>query len=450
MKQKFMIRSLVLVLASLTAYLAMGFGTGSSAQSHAAQSQIDIASNSPADGPTNQSATLDLPQSGRPMIYADFGKGPLQVRVATGNSNNVYTLERSTDLLHWTPVAEPVLGSNQSIFVQDSKPLPSNCFYRVRVGTLPETPTAPPDGPSSKARSGSAISPMVTAVSFVQLKESSARTSSKSINTGNFNSQVSSGNLIITWVSYNSTSQSVSSVTDNKGNNYVKAVGPTTGSGALSGWRQELWYARNVVGGSALSVSANFNATFNAQKSITAHEYSGLDPASPLDATSAAVTSSANASTPAVSISVPNELIFGAALMQGTANAGSGFIKRSSLNGDISEDKSVTAAGSYAATFSNTAQSAIVQIATFKAAGSTVDTAPPTVPSGLSARGVSASEIDLTWTASTDNVGVTGYNIYRNNNQIGTSSAASFADTGLAPSTSYTYAVAAFDAAGNI
>ena len=77
-----------------------------------------------------------------------------------------------------------------------------------------------------------------------------------------------------------------------------------------------------------------------------------------------------------------------------------------------------------------------------------VDTEPPTIPTDLTATGVSSTQIDLAWTASTDNVGVTGYNIFRDEVQVGTSSTVSFSDTGLQPSTTYAYTVAAFDAAG--
>jgi len=77
------------------------------------------------------------------------------------------------------------------------------------------------------------------------------------------------------------------------------------------------------------------------------------------------------------------------------------------------------------------------------------DIEAPSVPAGLAAMGVSEDQIDLTWTASTDNVGVTGYNIFRNGVQVGTSSTVNFSDTGLAPSTTYIYTVAAFDAAAN-
>jgi len=78
------------------------------------------------------------------------------------------------------------------------------------------------------------------------------------------------------------------------------------------------------------------------------------------------------------------------------------------------------------------------------------DTTPPSVPTGLTASAVSSSQINLSWAASSDNVGVSGYRVYRGGTQIATTSVTSFTDTGLSASTTYTYAVAAFDAAGNL
>ncbi len=78
------------------------------------------------------------------------------------------------------------------------------------------------------------------------------------------------------------------------------------------------------------------------------------------------------------------------------------------------------------------------------------DTQAPTVPDGLLAQAISSSQINLSWAASTDNVGVTEYRIYRNNTQIATTTSnTSYSDTGLSSSTTYTYNVSAYDAAGN-
>ena len=68
---------------------------------------------------------------------------------------------------------------------------------------------------------------------------------------------------------------------------------------------------------------------------------------------------------------------------------------------------------------------------------------------GLTASAVSTSQIDLSWNAATDNVGVTGYNIYRDGTLLTTSTTTSYSDTGLSASTTYSYQVSAFDAAGN-
>ncbi len=85
------------------------------------------------------------------------------------------------------------------------------------------------------------------------------------------------------------------------------------------------------------------------------------------------------------------------------------------------------------------------------------DTTPPTAPTNLTATAASAAQINLSWTASTDNVGVTGYKVERcsgascsNFAQIATPTATTFNDTGLTASTSYSYRVRATDATNNL
>jgi len=81
---------------------------------------------------------------------------------------------------------------------------------------------------------------------------------------------------------------------------------------------------------------------------------------------------------------------------------------------------------------------------------SSIDTARPSVPVGLSAIAVSSSEIDLTWTPSTDNVGVAGYRVYSNGVFIATTSGAFYKSTNLNAGSGYSFAIAAYDAAGNV
>ncbi len=73
------------------------------------------------------------------------------------------------------------------------------------------------------------------------------------------------------------------------------------------------------------------------------------------------------------------------------------------------------------------------------------DTANPSIPTGLTATAVSSSQIDLSWNASTDDVAVTGYRIFRDSTAIATTTSLSYSDAGLAALTEYEYAVEAFD-----
>ena len=77
------------------------------------------------------------------------------------------------------------------------------------------------------------------------------------------------------------------------------------------------------------------------------------------------------------------------------------------------------------------------------------DPQAPSTPTGVTATGVTSSEIDVTWTPSTDDVGVAGYTVFRNGTQVGTATYPSFQDIGLSASASYTYTLRAFDGAGN-
>ncbi len=78
------------------------------------------------------------------------------------------------------------------------------------------------------------------------------------------------------------------------------------------------------------------------------------------------------------------------------------------------------------------------------------DTTPPSNLTGLTATAVSFSQINLSWNSSTDDVGVAGYAISRGGTPIATTPSTNYSDVGLNPSTTYTYAVAAYDAAGNL
>ena len=77
------------------------------------------------------------------------------------------------------------------------------------------------------------------------------------------------------------------------------------------------------------------------------------------------------------------------------------------------------------------------------------DTEDPTIPADLTAVNISENQINLTWSVSSDNVAVAGYNIYRNGVKVGDVSANDYQNSNLMPETVYSYAVSAFDQAGN-
>lgn len=85
-----------------------------------------------------------------------------------------------------------------------------------------------------------------------------------------------------------------------------------------------------------------------------------------------------------------------------------------------------------------------------KAATGTLDTAAPSIPTGLAGTSLSPSEVNLTWSPSSDDAGVAGYQIFRSGARVASTSLTSHTDVGIAPSTTYTYTVSAYDAAGNI
>ena len=272
-----------------------------------------------------------------------------------------------------------------------------------------------------------------------------------------FTAAQTAGNLNVVVVGWNDTTHTVSSVTDSSGNTYVRAVGPTVGGGIS----QSIYYAKSIAGAAANAntVTVTFSAAATAPD-IRILEYSGLNTTAPLDVTAAASGSGTSVSSGSATTTSANELILGATTVSAaTSGVGSGFTKRIQTvpDSDLVEDRIVTATGSYAATSTVTGGTWVAQMATFSAAASSGDTTPPTAPSNLTATAASASQINLAWTASTDNVGVTGYLVERcsgsgcsNFSQISTPTSTTFSDTLLTANTSYSYRVRATDAAGNL
>lgn len=190
-----------------------------------------------------------------------------------------------------------------------------------------------------------------------------------------------SGNLNVVVVGWNDSTTKVSSVRDSRGNIYRLAAGPTVLSGAVS---QAIYYAQNIS--SAPARTNTVTVAFNAAASypdIRILEYSGIDPVTPMDA-AASATGTGAASSTSVPTKNANDLLVGANTVQTmTAGASSGFTARmiTDPDGDIAEDRNVTATGSYTvSTPLAGAGGSVMQVVAFRAANSTASPTPTPTP----------------------------------------------------------------------
>jgi chitodextrinase len=308
--------------------------------------------------------------------------------------------------------------------------------------------------------SGSATSTTGTAALYVQ---SSSTTDYGPVShiEATFPNPQNAGDLNVVVIAWDDTTSNVQSVTDSSGNTYVLAVGPTRTSGNGS---QAIYYAKNIVSSAAgtniVSVSLDSDVAY---PDLRIAEYSGLDTVNPLDATAGAAGDGTMAdSGPLTTTNAHDLLLASDYVYSGSVYAGSGFTARFFTSfGSLVEDANVNATGTYHGVAPQSDSGWwVMQVVAFREAsaggGGGGDTSPPTVPTALSASVSSSSQIDLTWSASSDNVGVTGYLLERcqgsgctNFVQIATPTGASYSDSGLSASTSYSYRVRARDAAGN-
>jgi hypothetical protein len=297
-------------------------------------------------------------------------------------------------------------------------------------------------------------------ISYVQGNYATPQTPQTTVSV-TFTAAQASGDLNVVVVGWNDSTATVTAVTDRRGNAYGLAVGPTVQSSIAS---QSIYYAKNIA--SAAAGANTVTVTFSVPAvyaDIRIVEYNGADTSNPVDITAANSGSSATSSSgSAATTTNATDLIFGANLVQTTTTGpGSGFTGRllTSPDGDIAEDRMVTATGSYGATapvsLSGPWIMQMVAFRTLSSGGS--DTTPPTAPTGLTATGASGNQINLSWSASTDNVGVTGYLVERCQGpgctsfaQIATPAATTYADASVAPGTTYSYRARATDAAGNL
>jgi hypothetical protein len=197
-------------------------------------------------------------------------------------------------------------------------------------------------------------------VSFIQVAAATPQSSPTTVSVS-YTSPQTVGDLNIVVVGWNNSTSVVQSITDSAGNAYSLAIGPTTGTSL----RQSIYYAKSIIGGPN-TVSVIFNQA-TAYPDIRILEYRGV---TTLDVTAGASGNSNVSSSGSATTTSPNELIFGAnTVWTLTSGAGSGFMSRivTSPDGDIAEDRVVSAPGSYSATAPLTSAGPwVMQMVTFK------------------------------------------------------------------------------------
>lgn len=208
-------------------------------------------------------------------------------------------------------------------------------------------------------------------LAFVQVSAATPQADQSTVTVTYANAQTA-GDTNILVIGWSNTTSNITSITDSAGNVYQIAVPTARGTGVS----QAIYYAKNIkaapAGGNTITVTFNAATKF---VDLRALEYSGLDLVNPFDVGASASGSSTSASTPSVTTTAPRELIFAAGTTSWLfSGPGANFTSRiiTTPDGDIAEDRFVTAAGAYNATAPLTQSAAwIMQVAAFRAASQT-------------------------------------------------------------------------------
>jgi chitodextrinase len=326
--------------------------------------------------------------------------------------------------------------------------------------------------PSRGVRDGNAIVALIVGVALVLVAPASARaagtpsyvqgsafTTSSRVTSQSvtLTGAVSTGDLLIGWFAQYNTSGQVR-VSDSVNGAWTRAAAATTfgnGTGDIA-----LYYLANAKPAAAGALKITVTASSSAYFQGAVAEYSAVATSAPLD--QAAVgrgvgTAVSTVATPAVSA---GELVFAAAVTGGNpggvtpgSTAGKSYTARAATGTGSAFDEDVLASAAGAQSGSATLRASTdwyAVVAVVRPGSATPpDTQPPTVPGTPQATSVTASSVALSWTASSDNVGVAGYTVYRNNAVLATTQTAAYTDSTVQAGTTYSYAVDAYDAAGN-
>ncbi len=313
------------------------------------------------------------------------------------------------------------------------------------------------DGSGNHSAQSAAVQVTTPAPSGVQPGQSGAVSTATRVTstTITLSSPVHAGDLLAGWFGQYDSSGQVQ-VSDNVNGAWTRSASTTfsSGNGDLA-----LYYLQNSKAApSGLTITITATSATYLQGAVG--EYGGVATAGALDQAVAAKGNSASVDSGATASVGAGELVVGGIITGGSpgtvtpgSSQGQAFTMRaqtSSGSADL-EDVLSSSAGTQdaRATFSTSTDWYAVAAVFHQYGGG--DTQPPTTPTGLATTSVTSGSVGLTWNASTDNVGVAGYTVYRNGQPLGTTggSTTTYTDSTVAPSTAYSYTVDAFDNAGN-
>lgn len=165
------------------------------------------------------------------------------------------------------------------------------------------------------------------------------------------------------------------SVADSQGNTYTGVSAPNRWK--ASAWSAQVLYASKIKAGSN-TVTATFTAPIRSFGLLYIHEYSGIDPTTPIDGTSAAAGTSGTMNSGAITTSNVTDLLFSAAGSDNTVtSAGSGYTVRSTGRGNMTADMNVSASGQYSAGGNQNGSAWTIQVVALRAAGPIAPTQTP-------------------------------------------------------------------------
>ena len=299
--------------------------------------------------------TSSLPAAPSGLTARVSGMNPPKVTLNwVDNSANEtgFTIQRATNATFTAGLTTFTTAANVITYNDATVVRGTRYYYRVRAF----------NGSGTSAFSN--VVNLVVQIGFVQVASVTPQTTAKSV-TVSYPAAQTAGNLNIVAVGWYDTTTSVQSVTDNNGNVYSLAIGPTRGTGTVpnSGLSQSIYYA-TAKGGAATTVTVTFNVAAP-YPDVRILEYNGV---TILDRTAGAAGNNATSNSGSATTTAANELIFGANyVLQSTTGPGTGFTSRVITgDSDIAEDRIVTATGSYNATAPLNQGNWVMQMATFK------------------------------------------------------------------------------------